>query len=217
MQSPRREIIEELDGRHVPYVCVNDRLGKPAACVLADDVSGMKSILTHLTDLDHETIAYASAPGSYFPHHSKEDRHNTLVEFSAKLNVQLVAGHDEPFNPHTPAEFVRSAVMEAGATAIIAYDHHVAFMVMGAAHAMGMRIPQDFSLICFNDVFPMSTICPAVTTIAVPGREMGRKAAEILLEELASPKSSSPREIRLPEHLIVRGSTAGLGATKAHH
>jgi DNA-binding LacI/PurR family transcriptional regulator len=82
-------------------------------------------------------------------------------------------------------------------------------MVMGAAHGMGLRIPQDFSLVCFNDVFPMSIVCPAMTTVDVPGREMGRLAAELLLKDLNSPKPLKPQEVRLPEHLIVRDSTAG--------
>jgi DNA-binding LacI/PurR family transcriptional regulator len=214
MQAPRPSTVEELDSRHVPYVCVNERLGSPAACVLADDVAGMKSILQHLNDLDHELVAYANAPDFYFPHHSMEDRHKTLVEHAPKLGMRLAPGHDQAFNVHAPAKFVRAAVVESNATAIIAYDHQVAFLILGAAHGMGMRIPQDFSLVCFNDVFPMAAIYPPLTTVAVPGREMGRMAAEILLEDLSSPKPQKAREFRLTEHLIVRGSTAGMGEHK---
>jgi LacI family transcriptional regulator len=208
MQAPRKEIVDELDLRHVPYVCVNERIGNPAAWVMADDVSGMKSILLHLSDCHHELIAYANAPSYYFPHYSMEERHKTLVEFAPSVHLRLAPGHDQPFQTHAPGQFVRD-IMSAGATAIVAYDHHVAFMILGAAQAMGLRIPMDLSLVCFNDVFPMSTICPAITTVAVPGREMGRLAAEILLNDLLSPKPLTPREFRLPEHLIVRGSTSG--------
>jgi LacI family transcriptional regulator len=209
MQAPRPETVMELDMRHVPYVCVNERLGHPAACVLADDASGMKCIVSHLVDLNHEVIAYAGAPTNYFDHYSMKERHSTLVELAEKHNLKLVAGHELAFHSHTPGKFVRNAVVDAGATAIIAYDHQVAFTVMGAAHGMGLRIPQDFSLVCFNDVFPMAAVCPALTTVVVPGRDMGRVAAEILLSDLGSPKPLKPQEVRLPEHLIVRGSTAG--------
>jgi LacI family transcriptional regulator len=209
MQAPRAETVAELDMRHVPYVCVNERYGHPAAYVLADDASGMKCIVSHLMDLNHEQIAYANAPTNFFTHYSTEERHNALVELAEKNNLRLVPGHEQPFHSHTPARFVRNAVVDNGATAIIAYDHQVAFMVMGAAVAMGLRIPQDFSLVCYNDVFPMAAVCPALTTVAVPGREMGRIAAEILLSDLGSAKPIKPQEVKLPEHLIVRGSTAG--------
>jgi LacI family transcriptional regulator, galactose operon repressor len=207
MQAPRPEIIAELDTRRVPYVCVNERLGHPAASVMADDVSGMKAIVSHLTDLSHETIAYANAPSNYFTHYSVEERHNTLVEMAKAQNLKLVEGHENPFHAHTPATFVRKMVIEGGATAVIAYDHQIAFMLLGAANGMGLRIPQDFSLICFNDVFPMSIIYPPLTTVLVPGREMGRLAAEMLLSDLASPKPLTSREIRVPEYLIIRSST----------
>jgi LacI family transcriptional regulator len=207
MQAPRPEIVAELDFRHVPYVCVNERLGQPAACVMADEVMGMKAIVSHLTDLHHERIAYANAPSNYFNHYSVEERHGTLVDLARAQNLRLVEGHDAPFHPHSPAVFVRKMVMEGGATAVIAYDHQIAFTIMGAGHGMGLRIPQDFSLVCFNDVFPMAAVYPALTTVAVPGREMGRLAAEILLNDLASPKPLTSREVRVAEHLIVRGST----------
>lgn len=212
MQAPRPETMAELDSRNVPYVCVNEQVGHPTAYVLADDASGMKSILSHLDDLNHEVVAYANASHYNFPHYSTVERHKTLLEFAPKHNIRVLPGHDQPFNTHAPGKFVRAAVVDGGATAIIAYDHHLAFNIMGTAHAMGLRIPQDFSLVCFNDVFPMAIVYPPLSTVAVPGREMGRLAAELLLEGLASRKTPSAQEFRLAEHLIVRGSTC-----TAHH
>jgi len=98
--------------------------------------------------------------------------------------------------------------LEGGATAVITYDHRIAFMILGASQAMGLRVPQDFNLICFNDVFPSAIIYPSLTCIAVPGREMGHIAAELLLNRLATPKQSSGQEVRVAEHLIARASTA---------
>ncbi|MGD0464628.1 MAG: substrate-binding domain-containing protein, partial [Tepidisphaeraceae bacterium] len=66
----------------------------------------------------------------------------------------------------------------------------------------------DFSLICFNDVFPVAILYPPLTAVAVAGREMGRLGADLLLNHLLSPQPHSGRDIRVPEDLIVRGSTA---------
>src|SRR5215213_10297546 len=56
MQSPLAETVTELDRRRVPYVCVNEKVGKPAAFVLADDAMGMNRALEHLHQLGHKRI-----------------------------------------------------------------------------------------------------------------------------------------------------------------
>ena len=120
--------------------------------------------------------------------------------------LHLVEGHDVPFS--SAADFLRGSVKERGATAVITYDHHIAVMLVGAAYNLGLRIPDNFSLICFNDVFPVGLLPPPLTAVAVSGREMGRIGADLLLNNLLSKKPTAPKEIRVPEDLIVRGSTA---------
>src|SRR3954470_8777227 len=56
MQQPKPETVSELDRRRVPYVCVNERVGEPAAYVLADDAMGMNRALDHLQQLGHRRI-----------------------------------------------------------------------------------------------------------------------------------------------------------------
>jgi len=206
MQAPKTETVAEMDLRRVPYVCVNERVGKPVAYVLADDAMGMKRTISHLTQLGHKRFAYANARAAYFSHYSVNERYGTLLSAAREQTIRLVPGHDTPF--HSPAEFVRSTIIEGGATAMITYDHQIAVMVLGAAYGLGLRIPQDFSLVCFNDVFPVSITYPSLTAVAVAGREIGRLGADLLLNHLLSPQPHSGRELRVAEDLIVRSSTA---------
>ena len=118
----------------------------------------------------------------------------------------LAPGHDTPFA--SGADFLRGAVQGAGVTAVITYDHHIAVALVGAAYALKLRIPDDFSLICFNDVFPVASLGPPLTAVAVSGREMGRVGADLLLNVLQGASRPPPREIRIAEDLVVRGSTA---------
>ena len=206
MQAPKPETVTELGMRRVPYVCVNERVGNPAAYVLADDAMGMKRAISHLTQLGHKRFAYANARAAYFSHYSVNERYGTLLAAARDGTIKLVPGHDTPF--HSPTEFLKVMVGEGGATAVITYDHQIAVMLMGAAYGLGLRIPQDFSMICFNDVFPVAMLYPPLTAVAVAGREMGRLGADLLLNHLLSPQPHSGREIRVSEDLIVRGSTA---------
>jgi LacI family transcriptional regulator len=213
MQAPRQETVIELDRRRVPYVCVNEKVGNPAAFVLADDAMGANRALEHLAQLGHKRIAYANARATYFSHYSVTERYETLLAGVRKRGLTLVEGHDTPFS--SAAEFLQQAVIDGRATAVITYDHHIAVMLVGAAHGLGLRIPDDFSLICFNDVFPVALLPPPLTAVAVSGREMGRVGADLLLNSLLNPDGKHGKEIRIPEDLVVRSSTAPPGAQGA--
>ncbi len=207
LQSPKPEIVGELDRRRVPYVCVNEQAGAPVASVLADDGMGMRRAVEHLAALGHARIAYANARAKYLTHHSVTERYATLLRVAAERGVQVAVGHDAPLT--AAADFLRAAVMRDGATAVITYDHHIAVMIVGAAYQLGLRVPADFSLICFNDVFPVALMGPPLTAVAVSGREMGRVGSDLLLNALLNQRPQAPPlEIRIPEDLIVRASTA---------
>jgi LacI family transcriptional regulator len=217
LQSPKAEIVTELDRRRVPYVCVNEHAGSPVATVLADDAMGMRRAVEHLSTLGHRKIAYANARATYLTHYSVPERHETFIEVSRERKIQLARGHDRPLTSAT--DFLRAAVGAEQATAIITYDHHIAVMLAGAAYQMGLRIPNDFSLICFNDVFPVALMGPPFTAVGVSGREMGRVGADLLLNQLVSGGAGLGQtdgvEIRIPEDLIVRASTSVPPSTAA--
>jgi DNA-binding LacI/PurR family transcriptional regulator len=204
-QAPKPEIIGELDNRRVPYVCINERLGSPLANVLADDVMGSKLVVDHLVQLGHRRLAYANAPAQYLPHYSVVERHEALLEHARAAGAEVVAGNDAPFD--SPEQLVKSAVLGAGATGVVTYDHTIAVSVVGAAYRLGLQIPRDFSIVCFNDEFPTAQLAPALTAVAVSGREMGRIGAEVLIAALNANKSPPSRVIRVPESLHVRDST----------
>ena len=206
LQSPRPETVAELDRRHVPYVCVNEHVGQPVAHVLTDDAMGMTRAVDHLYQLGHRTLAYANARATYFSHYSVTERYETLLAVTRGRGIRLADGHATPFS--SAADFLRATVVDGGATAIITYDHSMAVTLVGAAATLGLPIPGRFSLICFNDVFPVALMAPALTAVAVSGREMGRLGGDLLLNTLMSPQDPVGREIRVPEDLIVRGSTA---------
>lgn len=209
MQAPKQETVVELDLRRVPYVCVNEHVGNPVASVVADDAMGMRRAVDHLAQLGHRRIAYANARAGYFSHYSVTERYETLLAEVSRRGIELAPGHDVPFS--SASDFLDITVKRGGATAIISYDHHLGVEIVGAAYVKHLRVPDDFSLICFNDVFPVALLPPPLTAVAVSGREMGRIGAEQLLNALVSPKPSEAREIRVAEDLIVRASTAPPG------
>jgi DNA-binding LacI/PurR family transcriptional regulator len=136
------------------------------------------------------------------------ERYETLLAGVKKRGLELVDGHDQPFSSAT--DFLENFIRKNRATAVITYDHHIAVTLIGAASGLNLRVPHDFSLVCFNDVFPVNLLPTPLTAVAVSGREMGRIGADLLLNSLVSAAKgpTAPREIRVPEDLVVRASTA---------
>jgi len=206
IQSPRPDLVADLDNRRVPYVCVNERVGNAVANVLADDANGTKLAVEHFAQLRHTRIAYANARSTYFDHYSIAERYATLLSVAMSNDIKIVPGHDTPFS--SPGDFLHNAVIVHKATAVLCYDHRIAIELLGAAMSMKLKVPKDLSLICFNDVFPVAQVYPPLTSVSVSGRDMGRIGAELLLNSLRNSPKVPPREIRVAENLVVRGSTA---------
>ena len=84
-------------------------------------------------------------------------------------------------------------------------------MANGALRALiesGLRVPQDVSLVGFDDIPFSSHTIPPLTTIRQPIQRLGSLAAETLIEVIEHPEPQ-PRQVILPTHLIVRGSCGG--------
>src|SRR5690606_23871727 len=103
-------------------------------------------------------------------------------------------------------------------TAIIAFDHVLAVSLLHQCARHGVRVPQDLSIATFNDVFPVGHTVPALTAVALPGKEMGRTAGDLLVRliDQKSKNGSLPAaatQHRLAERLVVRDSTAAPRST----
>jgi LacI family transcriptional regulator len=201
-QVVRRCILE-----HVPVVLVNrsdDHLQAPE--VVNDDVYSMQLAVGHLVALGHRKIAHLAGPSQM------------STGFARSQGFQAAAQrHNVPASRVIEcAEFTRNAGRVACAellkrhrdtTAIIAANDLVALGCYDLLAAEGLRCPQDVSIVGHNDIPLVDMINPPLTTLRIQHREMGRRAAQLLLEHLASPESKPVRVTLAPE-LITRSSTA---------
>lgn len=168
-----------------------------------------KLALQHLVDLGHRRIAFIR--GQSFSSDSEvrwkaiqEVAHDLSVPIRPELTVQL---EDNTFSPVVGYP-VTQELLSRGTpfTALLAYNDLSAIGAISAIRKHGLRVPEDISVVGFDDIASAAFQNPSLTTVRQPLRMMGVTAARILLERLKGAKD--PREVILEPEFIVRESTA---------
>jgi LacI family transcriptional regulator len=200
----------QLEMAGIPYVVINGPCGASGCSVVPDDVDGMRQAVCYLTELGHERIAYAGPlPGYLAGHSSLEDRRQTYLSELASRGLSAIDGHQETLE--SAAGFVESAVLEQGATAIVAYGHMGGLNLMQAAQRLGISVPEQLSLICFGDERAFDVMSPGLTFVDLRSEQMGRLAAKLLLRQIRSPGEARGEVVRLSERLVIRESAVRRG------
>ena len=201
------EGITEIESANLPYVCVNCVCGPTGSSVQMDDVQGMNLACSHLLELGHRKIVYAVRdPVHMGSHPSVAARQGAYQAVMRKAGLSPLQ-EESRWSPDRPDEFVREVVVRRGVSAILTYSGHSVILLLGALQRAGLRVPQDVSLVSFNDEYPLQYLNPSVTVVALDGQAAGREAAGLIVAQVADP-SRGPMHRVLPEKLIVRDSTA---------
>ena len=180
----------------VPVVLLNrSASNRMFSTVCADNESGGTLAAQYLLRLGHRKIAHLCGPEQ---HGNLSDRTRGFVHAlqSSKARVRPVVLHGD-FNYAGGTELTRKLLDKyPDVTAIFAGNDIMAYGVIRVALERGLRIPEDLSLIGFDNIEFSSIIHPPLTTIHQPKYEMGEAAVEILLR-LARDKGKQTREHRL--------------------
>lgn len=91
-------------------------------------------------------------------------------------------------------------------TAVLAANDQMAMGALSAARSTGLCVPRDLAVVGFDDIQPAALVSPPLTTVHVPQEQLGRRAAEMLLERLNGTASLSARSEELSAHLVIRES-----------
>jgi LacI family transcriptional regulator len=202
--------IESLRQRRFPYVLVDHQgIDITGPAVGATNVQGAYDATKHLIDLGHHRIGFITGT---FDMGCAVDRlsgyKNALADHNISFDQELVQEGDF-FQPrgYDCARLLLS--LPNPPTAIFASNDVSALGVMEAVRDLGLRIPEDISIVGFDDIPQASQVNPPLTTVRQPLEQMGHKAAQMLLEYIADPEMPTQR-IELPTELIVRASTRQL-------
>lgn len=170
--------------------------------VVADTGDSTRQIVEHLASLGHRSIAYLSGPRASWSNHQRW----TELRSAAK-NLNVSATQLGPFSPEVGAGAVAAdAAIGQGATAVVAFNAVLAIGTLRRFSERGKRIPEDISVVGYDDIFGADFCSPPLTTVAAPIQDAGRRAIDLLLGQLGAP--NRPRDnVVLPTYLRIREST----------
>ena len=210
-----------LASHHVPVVVIDRRVeGRHVDSVGTDSVAGAHALTRHLIELGHRRIAILTGRPSVS---TSIDRvagfRRALAEAGIELDERLVLYGEFNYGEFNQADGARMArqvvALDPPPTAIFAANNFIAFGAMRALREAGIRVPDDISIVAFDDLPPEWVADPFLTVMVQPAYEIGRRAAELMLERLGPVRPADGREVLLPSELVVRRSSAAPRATAA--
>lgn len=211
--------IEYIVSRGVPVVQVERPLTEKASRVLVRNRTGAEKAMQHLTQLGHRRIAYIGPepppPSEMFGYVERERFESYtggmaavgasttgLVCFGEGYSVDVESAQGHGFMA------TRSLLNErTRPTAIFAGNDILAAGAMQAIYAAGLRIPDDISIVGFDDTLALY-VSPLLTTVRLPARRLGAAAAKMAIDQLERPQPRpAAQELILDSEFIVRDST----------
>jgi DNA-binding LacI/PurR family transcriptional regulator len=193
----------------MPVVVVDEALSGagPVDTVLVDDYAGAYQAVGHLTALGHERIALVTGPASLNSVHERRRGYEDALRragIDPAAQVQFSGQFSEDFGSGVLSRLLASPEPP---TAVFAASDTIALGMMTGARNLGIRIPDELSVVGFDDIPGAGYVSPRLTTVRTPVEKMAASAVAALADRIEHPERA-PQTIITPVVLVV-GESAG--------
>ncbi|MEV1290389.1 LacI family DNA-binding transcriptional regulator [Micromonospora sp. NPDC049679] len=206
LADAKHDHYRRLTERGLPVVLVNagvDELGFPR--VSTDDAVAVEQAYGHLRSLGHERIGMVLGPADHVPSRRKLAAMTQVAGWSDR-DDQAACVQRSSFSMEG-ARVAAAKLIERGVTGIICASDVLALGTIRSARRLGRRVPQDVSVVGFDDSAIMTCTDPPLTTVRQPIETMGQAAVDLLVTQIEG-AGVTPDELLFEPELVVRGSTA---------
>jgi LacI family transcriptional regulator len=216
--------LSKIEKNRIPMTVVGrDITARSIRSVVVDNKAGGYAAIKHLYRLGHRKIAILRGPEMM---EDSSRRWEGIQEFAAEVGLALderlilqLPSLMDPASGFDGGLRLTAEIIDTGLdfSALLAFDDLTAFGAMRALWTAGRRVPDDCSVIGFDDVPLAALSSPAMTTIRQPMLDMGSLATQLILDAIGAPKDESPRVKllhQLPPVLVQRDSTRKLPRRK---
>jgi DNA-binding LacI/PurR family transcriptional regulator len=197
-----------------------------ATNIILDHHQAVELAFAHLYELGHRRIAILRGPRAIPDSEFRwESSQQVAREMDLKLDPALVLRIDAAgwsmktgYHPMAPEIGYKpvQALLERTRdfTAVFCFNDIAAIGAMRALRDAGLRVPEDVSVVGFDDILSAAYATPSLTTVRQPLSEMGKRGAQILLERIADREKEFPAEVVMSPELVVRESTGPVPAKR---
>jgi DNA-binding LacI/PurR family transcriptional regulator len=198
-----------FDRIEVPIVMIDEQEpGGVIHSVAVDDLWGARLAVEHLLGLGHRRIGYVGVTNRPKSNkHRLKGYEDTLKAAGITPDPMLVFTSINIEDHAKRGEASLEPLWAAGATAIFCYNDMTAIGILSACYKRGLSVPNDLSVIGFDDIDMAAYTTPPLTTIHQPRLELGRRAMQMILDLLAG---QTPENQLIAAELVVRQTTADL-------
>lgn len=203
--APEVDGLQDLINSHIPCVA-SEPVSSRIPCVMSDNVEGAKRAVDYLFSLGHKRVAHIAGPDNAAASYERiigykmsVKNHNTdyeggIIEYADQFNFK--GGYEA---------MQRLLDMDQPPTGLFCTSDVVACGAIAAARERGIYIPEDISIIGFDDIEIAAYLVPGLTTVRQNRAEIGQVCAETLLKMLDGSNVRSGK-ISIPTRLIIRNS-----------
>ena len=209
MIAPQDEALETMRARRsgIPCVIVEGDLSQNEWTVGVDQVAGARMATEHLLSLGHRSIAHIAGPPSWGEARARREAWEAAMA-AAGLDASTVEVGDWSAGSGYAAG--RRLAARGGFTAVFAANDQMALGLMLALHEEGVRVPDEVSVVGFDDIPEAAYLIPPLTTIRQDFPAVGRAAIRVLRSALSGNEPETVPEL-IPPQLVVRRSADAPG------
>jgi LacI family transcriptional regulator len=208
--NPNEPVLEEIARQGTPIVIV-DRVGDIAThcSVAVDDTHGGQLAVGHLLDLDHQRIAFVGGPMRIGQVRDRLTGARRALEEAGRSPDDLVVVDTEALTADQgrgAGERIAGMARRTRPTAAFCANDLLALGLLQRCVALGVRVPEELAIVGYDDIEFAALAAVPLTSVRQPRRELGRTAAELLVDEASNPDHEHQQVLFTPE-LVARAST----------
>ncbi|MCX4238548.1 LacI family DNA-binding transcriptional regulator [Streptomyces sp. NPDC020707] len=195
----------QLAERRIPVVLINAPIeGLDFPCVSCDDAVAVEQAWRHLTLLGHERIGVVLGPSDHIPSRRKLAAARTAAEAAGGSLPDAYV--ERSMFSLEGGQAATTRLLDRGVTGVVCASDPLALGAIRAARRRGLAVPEQVSVVGYDDSAFMNCTEPPLTTVRQPVEAMGRAAVDLLCAQIQGAEVQ-PGELLFEPELVVRGST----------
>ncbi|WP_257348903.1 LacI family DNA-binding transcriptional regulator [Pseudalkalibacillus decolorationis] len=210
-EDKSRKNLRTLNKYNIPFILLDRKIeGINCDAVHGDSQEGTRKILEHLINKGHRKIAIINGPLDISTARERQKAYiETLNAYNLPVHEELILqSHYKNKDSNSDISKLLSVKLEKRPTAIFAANNFIAINTIKELRKINIRVPEDISVVCFDDLDPSIDLNPFLTVVAQPAYHFGFTGAQMLIERIEKTAPPEFRKIVLPSKLIVRNSSA---------